>query len=262
MPIDQPRRPRTWAFLLCALLLLSACGGQATGRASTPTVKSTATPATPTPTPVVATREVRFPTDTGALLIGTLYGHGKTAIIFANQTDSFQESWTPLAQSFAAKGYMALTFEYQGLHGSGGDRYASAYAKNVVSAVEFARTQGATRVALVGASIGGLAVVAAAAHTNALAVVSVSAPGEWSGIGAADDYLQDLHMPKLFVAAQLDDAADSVRHMYDVALQPKQLQMYTGSAHGVELVDPSDDGPFNRLVLTFIQTHAQTHAPA
>ena len=256
MPINLPRRPGVWAILLCALLMLSACGGQTTGHASTPTVMPTATPATPTATPVVATREVRFPTDTGALLIGTLYGHGKTAIIFANQTDSFQQSWTPLAQSFAAKGYMTLTFEYQGLHGSAGDRYASAYAKNVVSAVQFAKTQGATRVALVGASIGGLAVVAAAARTNALAIVSISGPGEWSGIGTADDYLQDLRIPKLFAAAQLDGSADSVQHMYAVALQPKQLQMYTGSAHGVELVDRSDDGPFNRLVLTFIQTNA------
>lgn len=257
MPINLPRRPGVWALLLCALLMLSACSGQPTGRTSTmPTATPTATPASPTPTLVVATRAVHIPTDTGAMLIGTLYGHGKTAIIFANQTDSYQEAWKPLAQSFAAKGYMTLTFEYQGLHGSEGDRYASAYAENVVSAVKFAKTQGATRIALIGASIGGLAVVAAAARTNALALVSASAPTEWSGIGTADDFLQTLLIPKLFVAADRDDSADSVRHLYAVALQPKQLQMYTGAEHGVELLDQSDDGPFNHLVLTFIQTNA------
>ncbi len=256
MPIESPRRPGVWALFLCVLFVLSACGGQVTGGSATPTVTPPATHAPPTATPVVVTRAVHFPSDTGAQLIGTLYGQGKTAIIFANQTNSYQEAWKPLAQSFAAKGYMTLTFEYEGLHGSGGDRYSTPYARNVVSAAAFAQTQGATRVVLVGASIGGLAVVAAAARTNALAIVSISAPSDWSGIGTADDFLKDMRMPKLFAAADRDDSADSVRHMYDVALQPKQLQMYTGSAHGVELVDSSDEGPFNRLVLTFIQTNA------
>ncbi len=257
MPVESPRRPGVWAVFLCVLLLLSACSGQATGRvATTQTVMPTMTPATPTATPVVATRAVHFPSDSGAQLIGTLYGQGKTAIIFANQTDSYQEAWKPLAQSFAAKGYMTVTFEYEGLHGSGGDRFSSPYARNVVSAVAFAKTQGATRVVLVGASIGGLAVIAAATRTNALAVVSLSAPTDWSGVGTGDDFLKDMHMPKLFAAAERDDAADSVRHLYDVALEPKQLQMYVGAAHGVELLNQSDEGPFNRLVLTFIQTNA------
>ncbi len=240
---------RTLLPLVAALILLYALAGCAGPGASSGSFPATPTrtpfppaptpllpTATPTPTIAVLTRDVSFKTGDGVTLLGTLYGRGRRAVVLANQADTPREDWSSVAQLFAARGYLALAFDYRGVNGAGGTFSGELVTSDRLAAIAYVRTQGAARVVLVGASLGGAVVLRAAGQEPAVAAVaSISAPAALTGAGVSDGLLRRLTNPKLFVNSDRDDFADDTRHMYGVAAAPKNLQIYSGDGHGLEL---------------------------
>src|SRR5258706_5309871 len=130
---------------------------------------SAATPK-PSPTPTVnawdacprwasQARSVSFGVDGAHNLLGMVIGTGKTGIVLAHQVDGTMCNWMPVAKKLADRGYRVLAFDFNGFGVSQTTTLGAD--EDVVAAAAFLRSDGATSIVLMGASMGGTAVVAA-----------------------------------------------------------------------------------------------------
>jgi pimeloyl-ACP methyl ester carboxylesterase len=144
------------AVLLVVALAAGGCGGKAGGGG-----------ASPTPSPVKPIADcvsqdeqraggLRLDTEGGKHADALIVGTGGTGIVFANQSGETVCSWKPWADLMAQKGFRALVFEYSG-------DYAD---KDVLAGIDALRKKGVQKVLLVGASMGGTAVLGAAAKAQ------------------------------------------------------------------------------------------------
>lgn len=130
-------------------------------------------------------REVEFPNGQGAMLAGSLElppGRVRAVALFAHCFTCTQASHGArrVSMALAERGIATLRFDFTGLGKSGGDFADSHFAANVDDLVAAARyleqTIGAPAI-LVGHSLGGAAVIAAAGRVaSARAVVTIGAP--------------------------------------------------------------------------------------
>ena len=187
------------------------------------------------------TGEVHFRAADGTKLAGLRFGKSQTAVVFAHELGGGACQWMPYARQLAAKGYLTLAFDFRG-YGSSQTRTGSAKWRlpmDVNAATKEARRLGAKHVILVGASMGGTAVLTAAPNVQppVNAVVSLSGPAEF-GRMKADAAAAKLTMPVLYMVGSLDqDFVADAHTLYDAtASQDKALQVRETADHGVRLL--------------------------
>lgn len=222
-------------------------------------VESALAPADPTAAPpddILATHAVTFDTEDGATIIGELYGTGRTAVIFSVMGNC-KPGWRELAQLTAAQGYRALTYQWRGCKANSVDgALMQKFLDDTRAAIAFVREQGAEKIILVGASLGGCASAKLAVESQASGLVILSSPpsiSQWGFEIEAADLNTDI--PKLFITAENDNTvpADSTRALYDLAAEPREWQIYPGSAHGTDLFEEQNAAELQERILGFIQ---------
>ncbi|MBT9256298.1 dienelactone hydrolase family protein [Phycicoccus sp. MAQZ13P-2] len=131
------------------------------------------------------------------------YGSGSTAAIFLHQTGAGGLcGWVPYGTWAASQGIHAVLVD-DCVHG------ASVCSEDVIgdprnavaTAVAWARTQGAERVVVVGASMGGAVALGTAQEAGADAVVDLSGPSRWPGVPDAVAAATATRIPLLLVVA-------------------------------------------------------------
>ena len=147
--------------------MLAGCGADPANPPAAAPDSSSVVPAAPSPTdrrcadPDLNDKQVAFP-GTGGFLTGLLLGTGRTVLVLAPQASADACSWLSWARQEATAGYRVLALDFGG-EGRSQRGPAGKPSGDVLSAVAYARTLGAERVVLVGASRGGTAVLVAAA---------------------------------------------------------------------------------------------------
>ena len=248
-------------LLVFLLLFLVACSA---GVPSQPTVVPTPRPTpspgiTPTPTiPAIPSHLVHFLTSDHVQLAGLLYGSGKTAVICSHELRTTKIIWSDsgIPQRLAARGYMVLAYDFRGNGDSAGQFDSTKLDVDLRAAIVFVHQQGATRIVLLGSSMGGTATLKVAASEPVAAVITLSAPQDF-GVNVSDTDVKAIQAPKLFVNSRDDTFSSDTIHMYTIASPPKEIHLYTGSAHGTSIFEENDDD-LTQLILNFI-TH---YAPA
>jgi dienelactone hydrolase len=194
-------------------------------------------------------------------LSGTLYGRGTTAVIFSNRSDNGQESWAMMAERAAQAGYLALTFDYRAWRGNGQFdlELLNRADADLLAAAEFVRAEGAQSIALVGASLGGIASAKDTAEIAPAALIIIGSPmgNPALTIKVEPAELQN-DVPKLFIASAADTlvpAADT-QEMYGLAAEPKTYFEYPGSAHATDLLLGSEAEAVAQKLLDFLLAHA------
>jgi pimeloyl-ACP methyl ester carboxylesterase len=219
------RRRRSLAALLAIVAFLSfvACGGDETlSIGSDISFLAQAAPNSPE----------------NVQLYGVERGEGSVGVVLAHMLGSSQSAWALFAGRLVDEDFRVLTFDFRGHGQSIGDRSPSAAALDLVAAVEKLRSLGATKVFVVGASMGGTAAITVAAAQELEGVVAISAPTSVDGLDAAA-VVSDLEEPSLFMVAQNDEEryTEAARSLAAAAPVGKQLQIIEGSAaHGTDLI--------------------------
>jgi alpha/beta superfamily hydrolase len=217
--------------LLLSLALLSACGGSSVATSPTATRQPTAT-ATPEP------GTFYFTTDDNVTLSGKIVGTGTTAIVFSSMDGDPKNDWMDLAPLLASHGYMTLSYDYRGLGASQGYYDRSKITSDLNAAIQVAQKQGATKIVLMGASLGGLVTLKVAATAHPLAVVALSAPRAFGGLEVSDDELRAITAPKFLGVAEKDGGfMSSMQAVYAITPEPKELHVYQGNVHGSLLLE-------------------------
>jgi esterase/lipase len=196
----------------------------------------------------------------GTALSGELYGSGKTAVIFSVMGNC-KPGWREFAQLTAAQGLMAFTYQWRGCNEFrlAHENELKNFVDDARGAIDFVREQGAEKIILVGASLGGLASARLAIESQASGIVVVASPpgiSDWGFEIEAADLETDI--PKLFITAENDPTVPASRtlQLYNLAMEPKEWQTYPGSVHGTDLFETESGEQMQRRILEFILTVA------
>jgi pimeloyl-ACP methyl ester carboxylesterase len=255
-PLARGRPRRLGArLLLVALVLAAGCGngGRDAGTGGQAPATPTTVPATTTAAAAKACLQdaerdhaISFTTSTGATLVGVVLGSGSSGLVLGHQSGSDLCEWLPQARELAGRGYQVLAFDFAG---SGDSRPGPGEARvdsDVVAAAEQLRRRGADRVVLIGSSMGGTAVLAAATRIRppVAGVVSLSGPASFQGVDAGKA-VSRLRVPVLLVAGADDQPfADDARALYRAApVRDKRLLVVPGGGHGTSLLEFGSDAP-------------------
>ena len=257
---------------LWLLVSLAACGaqshtdgaapGQTDGAAASRTDGTTTGPAAGTTTATIAPRVVDITTADGATLTARVHGSGPTAVVLSNMGDNDPSAWDAFAPLLAERGYTVLTYGYR--YPSRTSSFTAAMAQGTVAdllaVIGFATQGGASRLVLVGASLGGIAGVKVAASVGAAAVIVLSSPADVAeyGFGVTDQELAALTVPKLVIAARDDRTVphSATRDLYDRAPPPKQFHDYPSASHGVHLFATTYGDDLRQRIIDFVATNS------
>lgn len=170
-------------------------------------------------------------------LSATLYGHlpARRAAILVHGKAWDASGWADVAPRFVARGIPALAIDLRGKGrstGTTGDYVPGqpwSSVADLAAAKAFLRERGANEIALVGASLGGHAVLASSFERDNECVVSISAPVA----PVPDELNRRIHGRKLFICAKGDrsGAFANVLASFDVVSEPKVLVAFGGDEH-------------------------------
>ena len=245
----MPTRPSTRHLLALAAAGAVALAGCGAAPASDPPSR------TPTPLPTkevprsiaqrclldVPGEVVDLPSPTAPDRLGAVaYGSGSTALVLLHQTGRGGLcGWVTYARWAAEQGVLAVAVD-DCTHGSSactgpaaGDTRAM-----VALAVDWARARGATRVAVVGASMGGARALGVGQAAGADVVVDLSGPEHWDGVPDAVDAARATTVPLLVVTSAADRGIPADELAAAVAASPapqKRFVKLPGRSHGWDI---------------------------
>jgi pimeloyl-ACP methyl ester carboxylesterase len=196
-------------------------------------------------------------------LSGVVLGSGHVGLVLAHQSGGDHCQWAVYALQQVKAGYQVMLFDFAG----SGDSAATGTANDVavVAAADYLRAHGAQTVLLIGASMGGTAVLSAATKITppVAGVISLSGPAGFAGVSALTA-VRHLAVPVLYAACDHDDTfGDDAKTLYDatpptvsrtLAVQPMC------SHHGVQLTFPTS-GSDATAVLAAMKDFLAAHAP-
>ena len=187
-------------------------------------------------------------------MVADLYAaHGSDAVVLAHGAAFDKASWAPFATWLASRGHQVLAIDFRGYGRSTAGTDSRALFEDVLAAVRYLGRSGVTRVAVLGASMGGGAAAEAAVR---------AAPGEidrlilLSPVAIANP--QDLRGPTLFIASQDEPVIAQVTEQYRRAPEPKHLVLLTGTAHGQHILATDQAERLRTAVAEFLEAREDT----
>lgn len=236
----MPSRRRSAAVVAAALLGVAACS--ATGDTE-PGPSTSASVAADAPRP--ADRPLCLPEDASAVTTGpeddptlvAFAGSGTRGVLLAPQSDGQVCQWSRQLVRLVEEGYLVATFSWSGV----GER-------SFTDAVEVLRDAGATEVAFVGASKGGMYSAALADVLDPVTVVALGPPAQYDGHDARSTSTS--YTGPLLVVAATDDRNVSALSSQLVARadDPATYVELSGGAHGVELLTSEHRAQVEQLI--------------
>lgn len=245
---------RTAIATATLMLALAGCGARPTAQP---------TPASTVPVPgegCPATREAGRTVEFGHELRGIVLGTGHTGIVLAHEASADLCYYAAVAMELAGQGYRVLAFDFNG-NGSSG-LTARTFDDDVAEAAGFLRTDGAAKIVLVGASMGGTAVLVAATQITppVVGVVSLSAPFAMTGVSLSVlETAPKLTVPVLYLCGTGDARfAEAAQLMSDATTKSpdSKLVLVNESGHGVRIINPGTNEVARAAFAAFLKRNA------
>ena len=158
--------------------------------------------------------------------------------------------WREIATQLSQRGVPALALNFRGYGGSSGKTIPASTVADVHAAKLWLRAAGVQELALVGASMGGHAVLGSSFERDVDIVVSISAPVE-----PVDDALsRKVSGRKLFICANEDSmgAAPHVLRTFELCDRPKTLLLFGAKEHSIAMFHAPYGGEVVAAILDFV----------
>jgi pimeloyl-ACP methyl ester carboxylesterase len=195
-------------------------------------------------------REVSFPTADGGIVFADLYAASSSpdAVVLAHGAAFDKASWAPFASWLAGRGHDVLAIDFRGYGRSTAGTPSPALFEDVLGAVRYLHGRGVTRVAVLGASMGGGAAAEAAVRAT---------PGEiyrivlLSPVPIADP--EHLPGPVFFIASKDEPMVAQIREQYRRVPEPKRLVLLSGAAHGQHIFATKEAEHLRTAIAEFLE---------
>ena len=181
-------------------------------------------------------------------LYGTLPSARAAVLCHGQSWDA--SGWREIATQLAQRGVPALALNFRGYDGSTGKTIPASTVADVHAAKLWLRAAGVQEIALVGASMGGHAVLGSSFERDVEIVVSISAPVE-----PVDDALsRKVSGRKLFICANEDSmgAAPHVLRTFELCERPKTLLLFGAKEHSIGMFHAPYGGEVVAAILDFV----------
>ncbi len=222
----------------------------------------TGTPAAPggTDQPTITVRDdsaqIGVPVGEGndfVTLRGHLFGGKNDAlVILTHMRPNDQSAWFDFAEELADKGYAALTFDFRGYGETGDELALDKLDEDLAAVLRYVRTTGRQEIYLLGASMGGTASLGVAEQEEVAGGIAVSPPAECEGLDALAA-VANLGVPKLFIVSEDDAQAAGFAELVAAADDPKESEIYTGDAHGTDLLQGEHASAVKERIFRFLE---------
>jgi dienelactone hydrolase len=226
-------------------VVLAGCGGSA--RPAAPATPS-AIAACPKPGAEWRSLAVR---SRGEPIGAATRGSGSTGVVFANESGNDPCPWLPFADDLVRRGDRVAVFSY-------GPGAPDAQLLAVADALHAA---GAQRLALIGASVGGRAVIQVAARNPADVAAAVSLSAERK-VAALTEILPDarrVRVPSFYVGSREDGFTTFGRETRDfhrvTPARVNQMLLVPGGDHGVDLLSDEHGPRVRAAIVAFLTAH-------
>jgi pimeloyl-ACP methyl ester carboxylesterase len=197
---------------------------------------------------------IEFRASDGRSLRGQVYGEGERWAVLVHEEGLDLDAWRDLPPRLHDLGLCVLAFDLRG-HGASDDPWdADRLPGDVLAALEFARSQGATKLYLVGAGAGADACLQAAVSEPVEALVAISPQGHLDD-GAVDS-LREVNVPRLILVGSSGPAAlATAERLYRASTGWCLLVALPSEEQGSRLLagDPGD--PAREKVLGFLRDY-------
>lgn len=179
---------------------------------------------------------VQVPAPGGTLSAGVV-GQGKVGAVLLHQTSgSGFCGWATYGQWLADKGINVVMLDVCNYGQSTCDEaLLKDWSAQLKAGIDLARSRGATKVTLVGASLGGALALGVGEKAGADAIVDLSGPETWEGVPDAVTAGKSTTVPLLIAAADADVGIDVAELKAAVTASPAAHKTYVampGQAHG------------------------------
>jgi alpha-beta hydrolase superfamily lysophospholipase len=201
-------------------------------------------------------------TSDGVRLYTIEAGDGPVAAVLAHQGRSDLCEELPYAKTLLAAGLRVLAFDFRGNgHSDNPARNRLSLGRDLAAAVARARAGGAKHVFLIGASMGGAAVVQNTARLAVDGRISLSGTRLWAGFGINDAAgVHALRAPFLYLGSTNDWRApksEARAILRSVGSRDKRITLYPGGLHGWQLVQSAPFAARARaLILGWIRSRS------
>jgi len=174
----------------------------------------------------------------GATVYGVEVGTGTTGVVLGHQYFSNHCEFMDFARELGAAGFRALTIDFR-YNGASTGGNSSRLDLDVAAAAARLRADGATRIELVGASMGGTAVLVAASEIvpPVDGVVSLSGPTYFRGLNAVKA-VRSSRVPVRFLVTRGERrfAPDATYLMRAAVAKDKAILRVNGGGHGSSIL--------------------------
>jgi alpha-beta hydrolase superfamily lysophospholipase len=210
----------------------------------------------------ITARPLWLTTADGVRLYAVEAGGGAVGVVLAHQARSDLCEELPYAKTLIDGGLHVLAFDFRGNgHSARPAKHWLAYRSDFAAAVKQLHADGAPRVFLIGASMGGAAAVQNSAGLPIAGVVSLSGTRLWSGYGINKPGPRFLRAPLLYLGSRNDWRAplkEARTILRKAGSRDKRGVFYRGSLHGWQLVQDASFAPRARaLILTWIHARSE-----
>jgi alpha-beta hydrolase superfamily lysophospholipase len=190
----------------------------------------------------------------GIRLFTVQAGSDTTAVVLAHQGRSNLCETLTYVPTLIAAGFRVYAFDFRG-HGKSelSSRNRLSLGTDLAAMVARARADGAEHVVLVGASLGGAAIVQNTAALDVDGRISLSGTAFFPGYGInRPDSLPRIRAPFLFLGSRNDrrvPVAEARGIFRRVGAKDKRIALYPGVWHGWQLVDSAPFAPQVRALI-------------
>jgi pimeloyl-ACP methyl ester carboxylesterase len=245
------------SFVTCGLVSVALCVPSTATAADPPSVEQACGS-----TSGLAAQSSWLRTSDGVRLYAVTAGRGPTVVVLAHAGGANLCGWLPYAATLVRAGLRVLAFDFRDYGLSGRPpKHWLLLGNDLAAAVVRARATGAKHVFLMGASMGGAAVVQNTAGLQVTGRISLSGTRLWECYGINEPLsLPRIRAPFLYLGSRDDWRAPfkEARGILDrIGARDKRGAFYPGSFHGWDLVDGAPFAARARaLVLTWIRSHS------
>lgn len=203
---------------------------------------------------------IAIPVTAEIVLAGSVFGTGETAVVLAHSFVLGQSrlNLSSFAGEIADAGFTVVTYDSRGYGETPGPPVYHEVDIEARAVYSLLRQHGFERIACMGIGLGGLACTKSGSEVDMAGLVLISSPTSARLLQVESADLLSTAYPKLFIAAE-DDLANErpfaamAAEMYELASEPKQIRIFPGDAHSMELFSSEYAEELHDLLLNWFQ---------
>ena len=203
--------------------------------------------------PIMATTNgyelITYTTEDGGLIEASFFeGDQDLVVIFAHGAVFNKESWYFMAESLQKEGISSLSLDFRG-YGNSKKGNTSKLSLDILGAIDYLKEKGFRKIAIVGGSMGGAAILNALDIKTDAVIEKVVLLAPAGGVGIASKSIK-----KLIVVSKDERLFTHVNTIYNESTQPKEMKVYPGSFHAQHMFKAEYSDELTNLIIDFLNT--------